>query len=611
MTKKLKSRSVCLTMMAIFLLLLNYASSILIAQPFPKPPIPWRDDYNISLKGFKFSHPMTVLNQADLEKVKIRIANNIEPQKSAYSKLLEEAETQLHFIPDAPETMNIMGGYEPNSNLSEMREWLWRNCHAAYTCALAYTMANDERYAEKAREILMNWANTGTTFTGDDRGLQLGSWFSPMLYAADLIHSYSRWSALERSIFTMWWKRNCLNSGDVLDVMRRKDNNWKDAGVLGVMTAAVVLEDTLLLKEALIQLKSYFFSRTDEFVQLPGPGWKIKKDERGTYLPREVVRNDGSSGLTYTAYALTTMVQCFEIARYAGFDFWHMQTEEGATIADVINQYYAWDRKGVNFPWHRSPNRTDKRRNSYELANTFLHIDPELTQWVEANWPLLNGQEGDEYCSLNKGDLMGTGIVPPQAPDALSAVAVSDRQIELTWNDNSADEIGFIIQRKSGVSSYFTLGKVDADVTSFTDQLFLLPNTTYTYRIQAFRGAANSAYSNEASATTFERETGLNDASQMNNHPDAIQLFQNYPNPFNPTTIIRFQLSAASPAQLDVYNLRGEQVKSLLKNSLSPGLHEVQWDGTDNLGLLVSAGVYFYCLKAGNYVVQKKMLYLK
>ena len=79
------------------------------------------------------------------------------------------------------------------------------------------------------------------------------------------------------------------------------------------MTASVILEDTLLLKESLVQMKSYFFNRTDDYVKIKGPHWKIRKDYKGIYLPREVVRNDGSSGLTYTAYALTTMSQCFGI----------------------------------------------------------------------------------------------------------------------------------------------------------------------------------------------------------------------------------------------------------------------------------------------------------
>jgi hypothetical protein len=372
------------------------------AQPFPKSPEPWREEYSIVLDSFSFSHPMTVINRDELATVKEKIQNNIEPQVSAFQDLISEANVQLGFAPDAPDSMYIMGGYEPNSNLSEMRDWLWRNCHAAYTCGLAYALTDETRYADKALEVIMDWANTFTTFTGGDRGLQLGSWFSQMLYAADLIWKSQSFSVIDKEQLRKWIRIKWLDEGDVLDVMRRKDNNWKDAGMLGVMTASVILEDTLLLKEGLVQLRSYFFNRTDDYVTIKGPHWKIRKDYKGIYLLREVVRNDGSSGLTYTAYALTTMSQCLEIARYAGYNYWHETTEDGASIQDVIEQYYAWDILNEPFPWHTSPKKITKRRNCYELVNTHFELSEEMKKWIKNNRPLM-GREGDEYITLTKG----------------------------------------------------------------------------------------------------------------------------------------------------------------------------------------------------------------
>jgi hypothetical protein len=283
-----------------------------------------------------------------------------------------------------------------------MRDWLWRNCHAAYTCGLVYALTDETRYADKALEVMMDWAKTYTTFTGGDRGLQLGSWFSQILYAADLIWDYPGFSSDDKEQLRKWVRNKWLDEGDVLDVMRRKDNNWKDAGMLGTMSAAVILEDTLLLKESLVQLRSYFFTRTDDYVNIKGPHWKIAKDIIGVYLPREVVRNEGSSGLTYTAYALTTMSQCLEIARYAGHNYWHYATEDGVTIQDVIEQYYTWDILNQPFSWHTSPKKTSKRRNCYELANTHFELSDEMKEWIKNNRPL-NGREGDEYITLTKG----------------------------------------------------------------------------------------------------------------------------------------------------------------------------------------------------------------
>lgn len=479
------------------------------SQPFPDPPEPWRDVYNITLGDFEFSHPMTVMNSQELEIIKYRIENRIEPQYSAYNMLIAEAESQLNFQPDAPATMNIMGGYETNSNLDEMRDWLWRNGHAAYTSGLAYILSGETKYAEKAKEVLMDWANTGTTFTGADRGLQLGSWFSPMLYAADLIHGFDGWQQTDRDVFQSWWRDECLNSGDILGVLRRKDNNWKDAALLGTFAASVVLEDTLLMKEALVQLTSYFYARTDDNVRLPGKGWKIEKADGFVYLPREVVRNDGRSGLTYTAYALTTMSQAIEIARYAGFDFWTYQTEDSVSIKDVIEQYFLWDVKRETFPWNGNPNRSDKRRNVYELAATHLEINPEIVEWVQGQWPLISGREGDEYTTLTKGDINGTGFVPPSAPTNLRAVALSEDEVKVTWQDNSDDEDGFQLQRRTETGNYFTAATLSSNTTEFTDRLFLSDSTAYIYRILSTKSFSTSEYSDEVRVTTLPEDKTL------------------------------------------------------------------------------------------------------
>ena len=193
---------------------------------------------------------MIIINQAELAVVKQRIAGKVEPQASAFAKLIRDADAARSFVADPPDTMDIMGGYEPNNNQETViRPWLWRNGHAAYCSALAYAYTGKTNYADKAVEILNAWAAKKTVFTGRDRGLQLGSWFSQVLYAADLVHYYAGWKAADREQFNSWWRANCLVHTYPIAIQRR--NNWKDAGLLGVMSAAVVLEDKALLNDAL------------------------------------------------------------------------------------------------------------------------------------------------------------------------------------------------------------------------------------------------------------------------------------------------------------------------------------------------------------------------
>jgi hypothetical protein len=436
------------------------------AQPFPKPPHPWRAEYEISLQEFEFSHPMTVLNQTELRTVRQHIQNDIDPQSSTFDLMIPKADEFLEFEPDAPVTMDIMGGYEPNSNLDEMREWLWRNSQAAYTCALAYALTDESKYAEKAREVIMDWANTHTTFTGGDRGLQLGSWFTPLLVAADLIWDYSGFTLTDKQQLQDWVRVKWLDQGDVLDVMRRKDNNWKDAALKGVFTAAVILEDKDLLQEAIVQLMSFFYSRTDAFVRIPGPGWKINKDDRGVHLPREVVRNNGRSGITYTAYALTTMVQNLEMARYAGFDFWHKETEQGATLKEVIEQYFRWNSLRERFPWNPGAKRTSKRLNSYELANTHYQVDEQMKTWIENQRPL-RGREGDAWITLTKGDLPLTPFARIMSPAEDTGFLRADTLLINIFANNPVDTLELFIDDSLATRV------IDAEDTRFDTPLLL------------------------------------------------------------------------------------------------------------------------------------------
>ncbi len=349
------------------------------------------------LNNLSFLHPMTVINRAELSIVKELIAKDINPQASAYQQLIADADAVLQFVPDPPANMNIMSSYELGTNLQEMRAWLWKNCHAAYVSALAYVYSGKDEYAVKAIEILNAWAVKGTVFNGAERGLQLGSFFTPMLYAADLLANYPGWSVTEQKVFKEWWRENCLVH--TREVMYSRDNDWKDAGLLGVLAGAVVLEDPTLFYEALVELASYSYG-----------DWKLKRTNNTVFLPREVNRNSGRNGITYTNYAFTCLVQALEIARYAGFNFWNLKTTGGATFKEAIETLFKWDVLGSPFPWNPNPSRMINRKNTYEIANNHFELIPEIHSWLKENRPV-NGIQGDEYITLNKGD------VPPISPN--------------------------------------------------------------------------------------------------------------------------------------------------------------------------------------------------
>jgi len=93
--------------------------------------------------------------------------------------------------------------------------------------------------------------------------------------------------------------------------------------------------------------------------------------------------------------------------------------------------------------------------------------------------------------------------------------------------------------------------------------------------------------------------------------PMQYELSNNYPNPFNPETHISFSLPTAGEVRLSVYNVLGQQVKTLAAGTFEAGRHEVVWDGTDEAGDHVTSGIYLYRLEAGNFLETKKMMLLK
>ena len=88
-------------------------------------------------------------------------------------------------------------------------------------------------------------------------------------------------------------------------------------------------------------------------------------------------------------------------------------------------------------------------------------------------------------------------------------------------------------------------------------------------------------------------------------------LYNNYPNPFNPTTNIAFDLNKSSRVSLVIYNLLGEEVKTLVDETKGPGHHVTVWDGTNNFGQGVTSGVYFYTLRTGEIQETQKMVLIK
>lgn len=112
-------------------------------------------------------------------------------------------------------------------------------------------------------------------------------------------------------------------------------------------------------------------------------------------------------------------------------------------------------------------------------------------------------------------------------------------------------------------------------------------------------------------AFTNQIITGVEDDEYGDILPYQFELSQNYPNPFNPVTTIEYSLPERSSVTIEVFNVVGQKVRTLVDRVESAGSYTVTWDGTSSSGQPVSTGVYLYRFQAGDHVESKKMLLLK
>ena len=112
----------------------------------------------------------------------------------------------------------------------------------------------------------------------------------------------------------------------------------------------------------------------------------------------------------------------------------------------------------------------------------------------------------------------------------------------------------------------------------------------------------------ESLCQTLEESVAI---AEDNFLPEIFKLSQNYPNPFNPLTTIQYELPQRSDVQIAIYDLLGKKVTTLATVAQDAGYKSIQWDATNDEGQPVSAGMYFYQIKAGDFVQTRKMILLK
>lgn len=138
------------------------------------------------------------------------------------------------------------------------------------------------------------------------------------------------------------------------------------------------------------------------------------------------------------------------------------------------------------------------------------------------------------------------------------------------------------------------------------------------YIIAGFIGSYYGSYWDVYLVKTTPDAVGVErDGSHNSVLPRSFSLEQNFPNPFNPTTLIQYEIpdigqgATMLPVDLNVYDIRGRLVRTLLAEEKGAGIHRVEWNGKDERGKILPSGVYFYRIRIGDFTDTRKMTLIK
>ena len=181
---------------------------------------------------------------------------------------------------------------------------------------------------------------------------------------------------------------------------------------------------------------------------------------------------------------------------------------------------------------------------------------------------------------------------------------------------------------------------IDGDVVSYTlsamsdDEVFYYDSTSietglfvsYSNLVDgaAEEGVSNIVYywnvgAHDGSDTTMSNDgprlltldvSGLLSVEESNT-PNVFALHNNYPNPFNPVTNITYDIPEVTDVVLEIFNMSGQKVRTLINSQQEPGRYKIVWNATNDLGAQLASGMYIYRIKAGDFVSIKKLILMK
>ena len=207
--------------------------------------------------------------------------------------------------------------------------------------------------------------------------------------------------------------------------------------------------------------------------------------------------------------------------------------------------------------------------------------------------------------SLSQGHALGaTWVDSAAAANGRSPFIMQTMHVEL--NNDSAGSACALIQPDQIVNGRLTPeARAALEAQGYTVEETSNADGTLTLSLTRNDGG-------KSENVVFNVRTDTSDSlAKESTLPEGFELSQNYPNPFNPETTIGFTIPKSEHVTLDIFNINGQKVRTLVDEVKPAGQYSVRWNATSNSGERVASGVYLYRLTAGEYSTSRKMTLLK
>jgi hypothetical protein len=244
-----------------------------------------------------------------------------------------------------------------------------------------------------------------------------------------------------------------------------------------------------------------------------------------------------------------------------------------------------------------------------DIDSTSYRVVDELTAFTTYYWRVNASNVGGESDWSDEYSFT-TGEAFPVAPILVSPSngGTDVTNAVMLWNAvPNATHYRLQISRSD---NFATLVVDNASISNtFYEATNLEKFTQYYWRVRAISEVGAGEWSAIWSFTTGDIVSVERFDSEI---PTEFALDQNYPNPFNPTTYIRFALPKAATVRLEIYNMLGQRIATLIDGEfINAGVYETLWNARDDAGREISSGIYMYRITAGDFVDLKRMILMK